>query len=987
MAQLVIAAAGAAIGGSLVPGVIGFGITGAQAGWIVGSMVGSAFAPAQKSQGPRLSDLSVSSSAYGTPIPYTQASPRVAGQIIWASTKREIATTTRQGGKGGQKQKVTTYTYEVDLLIMLTDNVIGGVSRIWSNGKLVYNMLASASAGTNAASYSTSLWSRLSVYTGGASQLPDPTYEAAVGTANAPAYRGRGTVFIESLQLGSGGQIPNLTFELFGSGAILTSARQPWEDDQYTWLLMHGEGTSGSSSIVDSSSNNRAITVNGGVRIDEAQEIVGSASINHAYSGAGYLSVNMNGLQLGGDFCIEMWARHTSNVVLFYIDSSCYLYNNVFRVNNVNAISIDTTPGTLDWHHYRINRSGATIRAWLDGVLQGSYSFSGNIDCSTIQFGRFAPNNNLYFDGHTDEIRISSIPRDLVDFTPNPAYPYSTITPATLSLADSVAALCLRAGLAADQFDVTALASITLPIRSMAISQVSSVRSVLDMLASAYFFDIVLSDKLYFRPRGAASVATIQYEELGVTGGSAGAEDPLPLTQSAELEVPAQIALTYSNVDNDHQTDTQSSDRLISGQESTSAVQLPLGFTATEAKQIVDRMLANQAWRLRSTVSVDMARLALEVADPITLVGDDGSQYRVRIERRTEAAGVLTLEVVIDDATVLTQLGYTSAATGQDDVAAVPSTTFELLDIPLLSDAENSPGVYVAVSGANALWTIAGLYTSQNGVDYVVQDTLNTQTAIGTCTTTLGAWAGFDVFDEVNSVTVSVLNGQTLESFSRDAILAGAADGYMVGSELIYARTATLVSPGVYTLSGLLRGRRGTDWAMASHAAAERFVCLPSTGEGVLFLPLSAAQLGALLYLKAVTAGQLLTAVTAKSATLAGVNLKPFSPVDVRVDRAGSDHTITWQRRTRLQTRITGALPMYAPLGEEAESYEVEVFASEANATAGTPVVRTIAASQQSCVYTSAQRTSDGTGSSVLYLRVYQRSALVGRGTPRIVTI
>ena len=32
MAQLVIAAAGAAIGGSLVPGVIGFGITGAQAG-------------------------------------------------------------------------------------------------------------------------------------------------------------------------------------------------------------------------------------------------------------------------------------------------------------------------------------------------------------------------------------------------------------------------------------------------------------------------------------------------------------------------------------------------------------------------------------------------------------------------------------------------------------------------------------------------------------------------------------------------------------------------------------------------------------------------------------------------------------------------------------------------------------------------------------------------------------------------------------------
>lgn len=215
MAQLVIAAAGAALGGSLVPGVIAAGITGAQAGWIVGSLVGSAFAPAQKVQGPRLSDLTVSSSAYGTPIPYVQGSPRLAGQIIYASTKREIATTTRQGGKGGGgKQKVTTYTYEVDLLILLTDNLMPNVTRIWSNGKLIWNKSATADAGTIAASDATPAWSRIAFYSGAASQLPDPTYEAAVGTANAPAYRGRGTVFIQSLQLGTGGQIPNLTFEI-----------------------------------------------------------------------------------------------------------------------------------------------------------------------------------------------------------------------------------------------------------------------------------------------------------------------------------------------------------------------------------------------------------------------------------------------------------------------------------------------------------------------------------------------------------------------------------------------------------------------------------------------------------------------------------------------------------------------------------------------------------------------------------------------------
>lgn len=217
MAQLIIAAAGAAIGGALVPGVIGLGVTGAQAGWIVGSLIGSSFAPTQKSQGPRLNDLSVGSSAYGTPIPYVQGAPRIAGQIVWASTKREVATTTRQGGKGGGKQKVTTYSYEVDLLILLTDNVITGVSRIWSNGKLVWNKSAAADAGTLAASDATAAWTRITSYTGAASQLPDPTYEAAVGTANAPAYRGRGSVFIQGLQLGGSGQIPNLTFEIDGA--------------------------------------------------------------------------------------------------------------------------------------------------------------------------------------------------------------------------------------------------------------------------------------------------------------------------------------------------------------------------------------------------------------------------------------------------------------------------------------------------------------------------------------------------------------------------------------------------------------------------------------------------------------------------------------------------------------------------------------------------------------------------------------------------
>ena len=98
MTQLVLGAAGAAVGY-----VIG-GPTGAMIGWTVGSTIGSVIA--QKTQhvdGPRLSDLRVTGSAYGAPIAVIEGHYRTAGQIVWASDKYAITTTTSQGGKGGPR--------------------------------------------------------------------------------------------------------------------------------------------------------------------------------------------------------------------------------------------------------------------------------------------------------------------------------------------------------------------------------------------------------------------------------------------------------------------------------------------------------------------------------------------------------------------------------------------------------------------------------------------------------------------------------------------------------------------------------------------------------------------------------------------------------------------------------------------------------------------------------------------------------------------
>ena len=223
MAQLVVSAAAAAVGYAIG------GPTGAAYGWAIGSAIGaSAFAKPQKNPGQPLMDLRVMGTEYGQPIPYIRGAAGVAGQVWWNSDRRPTTTTTTTGGKGGGGEvETTSTTYDIDMLIGVSDNEIVGIRRIWNNGKLIYTAASDATQESIDASEALTTWTRMTVYTGADDQLPDPTYEAAVGTANAPAYRGRGTVFIQGLQLGQSGIVPNLTFEVVADGTV-SDINEPW---------------------------------------------------------------------------------------------------------------------------------------------------------------------------------------------------------------------------------------------------------------------------------------------------------------------------------------------------------------------------------------------------------------------------------------------------------------------------------------------------------------------------------------------------------------------------------------------------------------------------------------------------------------------------------------------------------------------------------------------------------------------------------------
>jgi hypothetical protein len=125
----------------------------------------------------------------------------------------------------------------------------------------------------------------------------------------------------------------------------------------------------------------------------------------------------------------------------------------------------------------------------------------------------------------------------------------------------------------------------------------------------------------------------------------------------------------------------------------------------------------------------------------------------------------------------------------------------------------------------------------------------------------------------------------------------------------------------------------------------------------------------------------------ATSFTPVGVGLRPFSVAHVeqpwRRPRTPGDLTIRWVRRSRsLAADNWGAVE--APLAEEAEAYEVEILD-------GATVKRVLSMSSTSALYTAAQQTSDwgaplGPGDT-LDIRIYQLSALIGRGAPKTVTL
>lgn len=627
-----------------------------------------------------------------------------------------------------------------------------------------------------------------------------------------------------------------------------------------------------------------------------------------------------------------------------------------FSIGNLTPtyFTTDQSLSQIIYHH----KGNQTI-VWADA--SGNSQYTINVATQITSYGAV---NSLVWCPSINALAVRFGEVNLVRFYPE------KVQSNLVQLDDIAEDIILDCGVPPAKIDVTAL---TDTINGYVRDGRMQGRDALEPLRKVGFFDLIHSNKqIKAVKRGGAAVKTISYEELVM-----GDDGILPLGSSVseDQDLASTIEVLYNDPAVNNEINRQGAVRPTQITGDIVEERIPVSMAAATARRIAEVMLYAGGSQ-RNAISLPLSRkhIDLEDSDAFNFTWPDATTSRmVAMKHDYQFPLALTIEAVEEDASA-----YANTAVGIDAGWIPPRPTFagslaiSLLDIPILSDTHDTQGMYVVISADGVQTGTAGLFESvDNGVTYNSVGTYALQTS-GYASTALASYTGLS-WDTTSVVRVTIGSG-TLESYTDIQVLNGRGAA-ILGNEMIQWRSATLVSALTYDLSILLRGRRGTEWAIGTHSAGERFVPLtsatPRLGQGAL---------GQARLYKAGLLGSNIADASPVSFKNSQVGKKPFAPVYITGTRDGSlNLTGTFMRRSRIGSAWGSNIEI--PLGEDLEKYEIDIMS-------GAVVKRTILATVQSFSYTAAEQTTDfGSAQSSILVNVYQMSLIVGRGYVGVATI
>lgn len=585
------------------------------------------------------------------------------------------------------------------------------------------------------------------------------------------------------------------------------------------------------------------------------------------------------------------------------------------------------------------------------------------------------------------------------------------VTPTAVTLKSIIDNISSRVGYTPD-VDTDASDHASTFVAGFVIGSRTQSRQPLEQLSEVYQFGAVESDfKIKFPARGSASVLHIPEDDLGVVN-YGDDNDPVAVsTRTQEDELPFRVEMTYIDAEIDYQEQMQRATRAAEATNSRRTIQktYPLVFDNTEARQRIQVMLQG-AWldRVSYKFSLHPKYQRLDPGDVVT-VTFRGRSHLITLQKvEIGANGIVRCEGVGSPLAVLAEADdiisqiYTLPAefVGGDAEGFVPQTLqginpviFYLVDIPALRDADypgtSGSGYYIVADGSlsTASFNGADVQRSADSLNYdsIAFYPASQEATIGITTSVLAEpdyhtiidpvrWT---VFDEVNTVDIVVPESASFSSVSDLEALNG-ANAFVIGSEIIIAATVTDNGDGNWTLSRLLRGRRGTNYDMGSHVVGERVVY--ATASTMFIADETLDNLSVSYYYKAFDIHDPGDFSSVTQFTNTGNINRHYGPADVDGSKSGADWVFTWKRRSKFNGEWASFVDV--SLEDGPENYTVKILDEDFT------VLRTITdIDTATYTYTEADQETDFgspiTGSYPKYriwIEVLQVGAAVGDG-------
>jgi hypothetical protein len=378
--------------------------------------------------------------------------------------------------------------------------------------------------------------------------------------------------------------------------------------------------------------------------------------------------------------------------------------------------------------------------------------------------------------------------------------------------------------------------------------------------------------------------------------------------QAPARALPRALELTYYDPARDFQTG-QMRASAASSDRTDEAAELPAALSADRAKALAETSLARR-WAQRDRLTLRLPPDRLDVV-PGSIVIAEGSAWRVDEAVVEELVVRLSLSRVWDS--VVSAPADSGTHLPAPDQVAAP-TTLIVLDLPDLGMGRHDvPTLQIAACQTAAGWQQVAIEVTSGGEVWTIASA-PIEAVIGTALSTLG---------ESDSLDVELADPEHwLESRDQSALTNG-ANLAAVGSELIQFASAVPIGPKRFRLSGLVRGCRGTEWAMGSHSPGEVFVLTVAGALQEVVLPPLA--LGTSVSIK--PRGLADDDAQPVERIVTGEAMRPPSPIDVLAEiTSDGGLSVSWTGRSRLGWMWPEGSDV--PLGESAEKYRVTVEGS-----------------------------------------------------------